>query len=422
MEKFIKDPIHGNIKIDDSLIDNMYFQRLRHVIQNGMAYMVFPSMRHSRFEHSLGTYYIASKMVENVQASEKEIIDKKELIKELALYHDIGHFPFSHTFEFAMEILEYLNKNIYNSIIKLTGFRDMEYKLHEMMGINILRSIRKTELADLMSNAYSSKDIKEINDPLVKIAKLIVNSELDADRLDYLQRDSYYSGAKFGIIDPERLLITMKITTDGYVFPPKAIDDLEHFFLARFHMYSSVYNHPVIEIYNRIMAYFIAFAINSSLLDIPSNLEEFAEFTDEKIYLALLKVKNDNRFSHFYESLVKRKKYMRAVVEGDQAKNLFKIISSNEKSKRNLYDTVLNYYGKIVIGKSELTTEIGNIFIERKMLKESYNNPLSEEGGLTKIPERYRIYVGAYDEVSKNDILKYFNDTFGIRLAFKANS
>ena len=79
----------------------------------------------------------------------------------------------------------------------------------------------------------------------------------------------------------------MSITPEGYIFPPKAIDDLEHFFLARFHMYSSVYNHPVIEIYNRVMAYFIAFALDSSLLKFPNNLEEFKTFTDESVFLAL---------------------------------------------------------------------------------------------------------------------------------------
>ena len=287
MEKYIKDPLYGNIRIDPNMIDTPYFQRLRHIMQNGMAYMVFPSMRHSRFEHSLGVYHIASKMIDRIRTENLTIkleSDWKDKIKKLALYHDLGHLPFSHTFEYAFEVLQYLNPNIYNQILNFTGFKAKLFKLHEMIGVTLLKEMGEKKLSDLMQEIYK-KD--EPDDEFKKIVKLIINSDLDADRLDYLQRDSYYSGAKFGIIDPERIIVTMNITPDGYIFPPKAIDDLEHFFLARFHMYSSVYNHPVIEIYNRVMAYFIAFALDSSLLKFPNNLEEFKTFTDESVFLAL---------------------------------------------------------------------------------------------------------------------------------------
>jgi len=417
VEKYIKDPLYGNIRIDPNMIDTPYFQRLRHIMQNGMAYMVFPSMRHSRFEHSLGVYHIASKMIDRIRTENLTIkleSDWKDKIKKLALYHDLGHLPFSHTFEYAFEVLQYLNPNIYNQILNFTGFKAKLFKLHEMIGVTLLKEMGEKKLSDLMQEIYK-KD--EPDDEFKKIVKLIINSDLDADRLDYLQRDSYYSGAKFGIIDPERIIVTMNITPDGYIFPPKAIDDLEHFFLARFHMYSSVYNHPVIEIYNRVMAYFIAFALDSSLLKFPDNFEEFKTFTDESVFLALVKAKNDPNLFHFYHSLVERKKYKRAVIEGGQAQDLLKAISNH---KEEFYKTILDYKGKVVIGEVELTTNIDKIKIERKMGIWTYTKDLKDEEGVTKPKERHRIYIGAYDDESSNKITEHFKKEYNVIIQFRS--
>jgi len=415
VEKYIKDPLYGNIRIDPNMIDTPYFQRLRHITQNGMAYMVFPSMRHSRFEHSLGVYQIASKMIDRIRKESLTIeleSDSKDKIKKLALYHDLGHLPFSHTFEFAFEVLQYINPNIYDQILNFTGFKGILFKLHEMIGIKLLEEMGDRELSDLMRDVYTKS---EPDDEFKRIMKLIINSNLDADRLDYLQRDSYYSGAKFGIIDPERIIITMNITPEGYKFPPKAIDDLEHFFLARFHMYSSVYNHPVIEIYNRVMAYFIAFALDSSLLKFPENFEEFKTFTDESVFLALVKAKNDQNLSHFYYSLVERRKYKRALIEGAQARDLLKLISSDKE----FYKTVLDYKGKVVIGEAELNTSIDKIKIERKMGRKDNPRDLREEEAVTIPPERHRIYIGAYDDDSSKRIANHFEKEYNIILQFR---
>jgi len=415
VEKYIKDPLYGNIRIDPNMIDTPYFQRLRHITQNGMAYMVFPSMRHSRFEHSLGVYQIASKMIDRIRKESLTMelkSDSKDKIKKLALYHDLGHLPFSHTFEFAFEVLQYINPNIYDQILNFTGFKGILFKLHEMIGIKLLEEMGDRELSDLMRDVYTKS---EPDDEFKKIMKLIINSNLDADRLDYLQRDSYYSGAKFGIIDPERIIITMNITPEGYKFPPKAIDDLEHFFLARFHMYSSVYNHPVIEIYNRVMAYFIAFALDSSLLKFPENFEEFKTFTDESVFLALVKAKNDQNLSHFYYSLVERRKYKRALIEGAQARDLLKLISSDKE----FYKTVLDYKGKVVIGEAELNTSIDKIKIERKMGRKDNPRDLREEEAVTIPPERHRIYIGAYDDDSSKRIANHFEKEYNIILQFR---
>jgi HD superfamily phosphohydrolase len=165
VEKYIKDPLYGNIRIDSNMIDIPYFQRLRHIMQNGMAYMVFPSMRHSRFEHSLGVYHIASKMIDRIRTeslTKKELeSDLKDKIKKLALYHDLGHLPFSHTFEFAFEVLQYINPNIYNQILNFAGFKGKLLKLHEMIGIKLLEEMGDKELSDLMGEIYERSEPKD---------------------------------------------------------------------------------------------------------------------------------------------------------------------------------------------------------------------------------------------------------------------
>lgn len=402
--KYIKDPIHGAIEVDEKLIDNPFFQRLRYIIQNGMAYLVFPAMRHSRFEHSLGTYYVASKMVEKVNCN-----INKEIIKELALYHDIGHMPFSHTFEYSLDVLRLMNKYKHSSILRLAGFHKGEIaKFHEAMGERILREMDKEEVAKLMREIYIEGAHGGTE---VRIAKLIVNSELDADRLDYLQRDSYYSGAKFGLIDPDRLLNIMEISEGGYIFPPKAIDDLEHFLLARFHMYSSVYNHPVIEIYNRVMAYFIAYAINEDDIQFPDNIYDIIDFTDDSI-LSVLKSKK-YKYYHFYDSIINRRPYMRSTLEGAQAKNLIKILGKDEVYE----ELIIKNKGKVVIGENKIETKYDNIKIRRKMGKEEIDNEIKDEEYIVKPPSRYRVHIGVYDEKTKKEVIDYFK-AFGILLNF----
>ncbi|BBG25047.1 hypothetical protein IC006_2382 [Sulfuracidifex tepidarius] len=419
--KYIRDPIHGIVRIDKDLIDNPFFQRLRYVVQNGMAYMVFPSMRHSRFEHSLGTYHVASMMLDKVHGLSLGN-DEKERVKRLALYHDIGHFPFSHTFEYAAKVLEYLNPGVYHTLVSLVGQREkLQTKLHEVMGMRILRELGEKELSDFMSKVYSKSEPK---DDLTKVGKLIVNSDLDADRLDYLQRDSYYSGAKFGLIDPERLINTMDVTVNadsitGYMFPSKAIDDLEHFFLARFHMYSSVYNHPVIEIYNTVMAYFIAFALSKSWLTLPSDLKDFLNFTDDSVTHVLRGMRGDKDFSHFYHALVCRRRYKRASLEGSQARYFMKAIAQKGHEKE-LYQRLLEFKGKVVLDYVEIKTETGNILIKRSFGKKEAPRSLSDEESVVIPPERDKVYIGTYDDESAHEISEYFKEEFDVVLRFKS--
>ena len=132
--------------------------------------------------------------------------------------------------------------------------------------------------------------------------------------------------------------------------------------------------------------------------------------------VALLKAKDDPNLSHFYHSLVERRKYKRALIEGVQARDLLKLISDN---KEEFYKNILDYKGKVVIGEVELNTSIDKIKIERKMGNRSYYKDLREEEAVTIPPGRHRIYIGAYNDDTSNKITEYFKKEYNLIIQFR---
>ncbi|WP_168364277.1 HD domain-containing protein [Metallosphaera hakonensis] len=385
--------------------------------------MVFPAMRHSRFEHSLGTYYLFERIRDKV-AESYLTEDQVKLLGELALYHDIGHLPFSHTFEFSMDILKYLDKDKYNEILKkFSGSQKLRAKLHEYIGIEILKKMGKAELANLMKIVYMGPSDAGQNkqENLQRIAQLILNSkDLDIDRLDYLQRDSYYSGAKYGYLPIDRLWdfeIHERNGNFAYLYKYKSLDDLEHYFLARFHMYHSIYNHCVVEIYNRIMAFLIAKMIADSL--IPTSLiydtDEVIYFTEDLILWKLKELHKggNTEYEHFYKAIYERNRYGRAMLTGDEA-TTFKSYLDMDNGKRadEVYNELANLNGKAVIGVNEIEMKPSNIVLERKGV---YIN-LEDINEFNVPSKRIKVCIGVRDKQTEEKVKKLFD---GISLEFR---
>lgn len=388
--KRIRDPIYGYIALGDDelkIVDSPFFQRLRYIRQNGLAYLVFPSATHSRFEHSLGTFHVASMMVERVKAS----IDKP-LVKKVALVHDIGHLPFSHTFEDALKILDAMGKKENNTDFKTA-------KPHEYMGIHILKDCMGfDDLAKAMEDIYVKKSLK--------VESSIVSSTLDADRLDYLQRDSYYFGVKYGLIPLDRLLEVMEINENGkYIFNSKGRDDLEHFLIARYHMYSAVYNHPVKGIMDGIMAYTIAKMIHDNIItkEEMEDCEKLVNFTDDAVIFKLKSVSSDNKYRHLYEALYMRKKYKKIILEGQKADTFKSLYETKE-----LYDFVIQTEGKLVI--ADFTTEMPVQNIVLKMGKDIIDlDKVKSINYYINVPEpRLKIAIGYSDDSVYEEFKKRF--------------
>lgn len=213
----LKDPLYGFINIDkpfNDLIETEYFQRLRNIKQLGQSYLIYPSANHSRFEHSIGAFYLAKKFTEKIKMRHRN-----EFVAA-ALLHDIGHYPFSHAIERYIETLNGMNhENQTLNLIKNTCISDV-LKKHKL-NINVI--------CDLIMGKG-------------KYGKLI-SGEIDVDRLDYLKRDSYYTGVAYGVVETDIIIKSIQMKGDNYVANVKYLPAFESVLISRYLMYSMVYMH-----------------------------------------------------------------------------------------------------------------------------------------------------------------------------------
>ena len=238
--KVLKDPVHSYIHIHYEVIwnclDSKEFQRLRRIRQLGGDFQVYPTAEHSRFSHSLGVYEIVRRMVTEVKSLCIELTEYEKVCVMLAgLLHDVGHGPFSHAFE------------------HVTNHSHEEYTAKIILGDtelnSILRAVSKKMPEDIVSIIQHTHE----ND----ILNQIVSGQLDADRMDYLLRDSYFTATSYGQFDLERILRTMRVrkTSEGrkvIVVKHTGIHSVEDYIMARYQMYWQVYYHPVARSYEAV--------------------------------------------------------------------------------------------------------------------------------------------------------------------------
>lgn len=219
--KILNDPIYGFITIPNErifdLIEHPYFQRLRRISQMGMSYLVYPGAHHTRFHHALGCLHLMQKTVRTLRFKGVGISETEEEALLIAiLLHDIGHGPFSH----AME----------NSIVNGVS--------HEWISLQFMKKMN----ADFNQSLTLAIKIFKGNHPRKFFLQLIA-SQLDMDRLDYLKRDSFYTGVSEGNVNCERLIAMLNVVDDQLVVEEKGIYSVEKFLIARRLMYWQVYLH-----------------------------------------------------------------------------------------------------------------------------------------------------------------------------------
>lgn len=264
----IRDPIHGAIHVDASekrLISHPFVQRLRGIRQLGFAHVPFPGATHTRYAHSLGVMAIAGRSFDAIFkdgpfSSRRKRQALRHCVRLAALCHDLGHGPYSHAAEFAMPPVSELGIDVYDP--DLIARRTGERASHEDYTIAILT---RSSLADEIAanfpftprhvGALISPDIQVDDDFFVDdgfdlrgILSQLITSNLDADRLDYLARDSHYTGAKYGLVDVPWLISHMGRYVDdaGRVslsLDRRALYAFDDFMVARFHMFLMVYFH-----------------------------------------------------------------------------------------------------------------------------------------------------------------------------------
>lgn len=219
--KIFNDPIYGFIRIPSTLIFNLiadpYFQRLRRISQMGLSYLVYPGAHHTRFHHALGSMHLMQQAIQVLRFKEVEITKEEEEGLLIAiLLHDIGHGPFSH----AME----------NSIVE--GVSHEHISLLFMQELNSRFNGSLTLAIEIFQGRCPKKFLNQL-----------VSSQLDMDRLDYLKRDSFYTGVAEGGINAERLITMLHVVDNNLVIEEKGIYSVEKFLMARRFMYWQVYLH-----------------------------------------------------------------------------------------------------------------------------------------------------------------------------------
>lgn len=311
-----RDAIHNYIHVENQvlldLIDASEMQRLRRIKQLGGTYQVYQSAEHSRFSHSLGVYQIVKMMLDD-NCIGRYLNDYDKLTVMCAgLLHDIGHGPFSHCFEDVF----FLNHEEYT-----------------MQIINGDTSVHRVLEAFHPGFASEVSSVIEKNHPN-KILVQMISSQLDADRMDYLLRDSYFTGTTYGQFDLSRILRVMKVHDGRIVYKESGVQAIEDYILARYHMYWQVYYHPTARSYEQLLI-----SVFRRIKDLYDSGYDFGDI-------------------HYLEPFLKG--------------------AVDEKEYVNLDESIVLYYFKrFSEGKDKILADLSRRFLNRDLYK--YHDVLSEQ-------------------------------------------
>ncbi len=223
-KKIINDPVHGFVSIPSEfifdLIEHPYFQRLRRIMQLGLTHYVFPGATHSRFQHTIGALHLMSIALESLKSKDVKITPYEEdAVLAAILLHDIGHGPFSHALE------ESLISGINHEMLSQLLMNDLNQQFEGKLDLAI----------QIFNNNYSKKFLHQL-----------VSSQLDMDRLDYIKRDSFFTGVTEGTIGTDRIIKMLSVSGDNLVVEKKGIYSVEKFLISRRLMYWQVYLHKTV--------------------------------------------------------------------------------------------------------------------------------------------------------------------------------
>ncbi len=403
----INDAVHKIINIypiESKIINTPFFQRLRGIKQLSMAYYVYPTSIHNRFDHSIGVMYLADKIFTTIRKKAKKWRIKKSLspsylknLRMAALLHDLGHFPFSHTLEFSED--DEIPDDLPNYFIdKHEAFS--EYIIRNSFIKNILNDDKNYNI-DLICGLINGKSTDNL------ILSNLINWELDADRLDYLLRDSLFTGVSYGVIDYNYLIENFEIYDDQdphIVINEKAARSIEHILNARYSLFDRVYTHEKIEYYEHILKNLSIFYFDDLIPEYLKNETDFNKILNDKCSIDFLEF-ND---SYIFNKLYRKFKELRHTsdlscefqnVKEDLESILFR--KKNDQIKRYPYLTKQDKYAF-----SGRITEIEKIIKEIEPKYGSYESEIRLHNPINKFTNFKAIKnLEGVDEKQKDTIL-----------------
>ena len=346
MSIHIQDALHGYIKLDDeeeSIVDRPEIQRLRRIQQLGLSSLVYPSATHTRFQHSLGVMHTAGKFADSLGING----DRRKELRIAGLLHDSGHGPFSHASEVVAE------KN---------GFS------HEQLSCKVV---------DKLEDEFSVDPgrVKKIINGELEIGR-VVAGDIDADRMDYLQRDSHATGVEYGQIDAATIIRLAEIDSRRLVFDYKGVQALESLLTARFHMLKSVYLHNACKIAEKMLERALENYVEEN------RVEDMMKMDDYEAHTELREFESN---SGLYTRVSERRLYKKALsLDSDSlSRKTLKEFSgkSEEKLEREIAEETSLERQKVIV---DLPSTPGSTDLKVRVKKEGEIRPLSD---LSPIPD-----------------------------------
>jgi HD superfamily phosphohydrolase len=402
-KKIINDPVYGFISIPTELIfdliEHPYFQRLRYIKQLGMTHLVYPGALHTRFHHAIGAMYLMDTAIETLRNKGHNISDDEEEAVTIAiLLHDIGHGPFSHALE--------------RTIIEGIDHEDISSML--MSKLNQQFDGRLTMAISIFNNTFPRKFLHQL-----------VSSQLDMDRLDYLNRDSFFTGVSEGVISSERIIKMLNVKDDHIVVDAKGIYSIEKFLIARRLMYWQVYLHKtviageelLVKIFKRCreltlkgedlfatpaLKHFIKGGISrDAFMGEDHHLETFASLDDTDI-MAAVKVwagHSDFILSSLSQNLVQRKLYHVDISNKRPDKEFVTSLMKKAMKKYNITEQEAGYFVFTTsIRNNAYTAGDGNIGI---LMKDGHVHDIttaSDNSNLEALAKTVKKYILCYSK------------------------
>lgn len=363
--KIINDPVHGFITIYNDLIfdlmEHPFFQRLRRIKQLGMSHLVYPGANHTRFHHAIGAMHLMQKAVSELLKKGVDISEaEKEGVIIAILLHDIGHGPFSHTLEHS------LLKDVHHEEVSLLFMQRLNEEFDGRLDLAI----------DIFTDKYPKKFLHQL-----------VSSQLDMDRLDYLQRDSYFTGVSEGVVGSERIIKMLNVVDNELVIIEKGIYSIENFISARRIMYWQVYMHKTVVSSEYMLRCTLKrakelFVAGEDLFSTPSlRLFLSQDFSMEDF------VNNDDLLNHFAN--IDDSDIISAIKVWQSSDDKILSLLSTNLIQRNLYKTIISKEKfsseKIKLEANKIITSLGiekeelsYFFTTDKLVNSAYNEEFKQ--------------------------------------------
>jgi uncharacterized protein len=360
--KIFNDPVYGFISVPNpsillDLIDHSYFQRLRRIAQTALTYYVYPGAHHTRFHHALGAYHLMTQAVDVLRQKGVEITeDESEGVCIAILLHDIGHGPFSHT-------LEHTIIDVHHEDLSLAFMAELNEEFDNKLQVAM----------DIFQDKYPKRYLHQL-----------VSGQLDMDRLDYLNRDSFFTGVSEGVIGYDRIIKMLNVSNGELVVEEKGIYSIEKFLISRRLMYWQVYLHKTVLSAERMLTKTLErakYLVNTEGVQ----LESFGQLN---VFL-----KQPNMLDH--------KKNMKDLTKRFAKLDDFDIIASLKMWTKSS-DFVLSFLSNGILDRKLLKLELRNTPFEADLVERV------KERILKQVPEgtdlSYLIFTGAESNLTYNNI------------------